>query len=335
MGAFAVAAVLAAGLLAGCGREEDGAARRAPANRAPSPAIEARSPASFRAFVALEGRGAVAVLDSRPRWHVARRTRVAGGPHNLEVSPDGRFVAVTSPPAGRVTVFDATGRRVADARVPGMPHDLVFTRDSGRLWITVEGGGRLVEIAPRTGRRVRDVPAYGRPHDLALSGDGRRLWVTLDGSDSVQEHSAGTGRLLRRHELGGAPHDLAFDPSGRRVWLSNTASSSLTVAAASGRKLGSMAAGTEPHHFVFGLGRLWASDHGGGTVMRIDPRRRRVLQRTSVGPEPHHLAVAGAEVLVAVHGSGRVVVLSRRGRLLDTVSVGAGPHGIGAARAPR
>jgi sugar lactone lactonase YvrE len=93
-----------------------------------------------------------------------------------------------------------------------------------------------------------------------------------------------------------------------------------------------VAAGTEPHHFGFTPGRVWASDNGGGTVVRIDARSRRILGRTRVGPAPHHIAAVGRGVLVAVHGRGAVAALSPRGRLQRLIDVGAGPHGMAAVR---
>jgi hypothetical protein len=48
------------------------------------------------------------------------------------------------------------------------------------------------------------------------------------------------------------------------------------------------------------------------------------------GPAPHHATIAGDRVLVAVHGNGRIAIVSRQGRLLGPLSVGAGPHGIAA-----
>jgi streptogramin lyase len=155
----------------------------------------------------------------------------------------------------------------------------------------------------------------------------------LDGSDAVEVRSARSGRLLTRAPLGGAPHDVAFDPTGERVWFSNWESPVLTVAGAGSlRRLGSMRVGTEPHHFAFGHGRLWATDNASGTVERIDPRRRRILGRTRVGPAPHHVATTGRHVLVAVNGSGRVAIVSRSGRLQQRLAVGGGPHGISAVR---
>jgi hypothetical protein len=63
------------------------------------------------AFVALEREAAVAVLRGRP-WRLASRLRVPAGPHNVAASPDGRFVAVSSPPADAVTIIDARRTRV-------------------------------------------------------------------------------------------------------------------------------------------------------------------------------------------------------------------------------
>jgi DNA-binding beta-propeller fold protein YncE len=145
---------------------------------------------------------------------------------------------------------------------------------------------------------------------------------------------AGSGALIARPELGGAPHDVVVAPGGRSVWFSNFSSGELTVVSTRSRRpRARILAGDEPHHFVFGLGRLWVSDNVGGTLVRIDPRAGRVLARTVVGPAPHHATIAGERVLVAVHGSGRIAVVSRRGRRLGSISVGAGPHGIAAVPA--
>jgi DNA-binding beta-propeller fold protein YncE len=279
-------------------------------------------------LVAVEAANAVAVLRGRPLRVVARR-RVATGPHNVAASLTRRLFAVTSPPADRVTLIDARGRVRAVVRVAGSPHDVRFTRDGRRLWIAAERGGRLV-LADLRGRILRSLAVGGGPHDLAVSPDGRRLWVTVNGQAGVQVRSAASGALLREVRPGGAPHDLAFRPEGREVWLSAWSSPQLYAVSASGRRLGSVVAGEEPHHFAFGLGRLWTSDNGGGALVRINPRTRRVVGRTRVGRAPHHVAVSDGRVLVAVNGTGRVAVVSRRGRLLRTVAVGAGPHGIAA-----
>lgn len=298
----------------------------APASRPPTP--RTAGPPNARVLVAVEGDNRLAVLDDPPRWRVVRRIRVPAGPHNIAASSSLGLAAVTSPPADRVTVFDAAARVVARARVSGAPHDAAFVARRRVLWVSAENARRLVALDPRTGRQLRTVVTSGRPHDLAVSPDGRSLWVTIDAGNAVEIREASSGRLLRRAVVGGTPHDLAFAPGERRIWLSNVGSSLLTVTDSAGRRTTSLRAGIEPHHFAFGLQRLWASDNSGGVLLRIAPDSRRILGRTRVGPAPHHVTIAAGEVLVAVHGSGRVAIVERSGRLRSTVRVGAGPHGI-------
>jgi DNA-binding beta-propeller fold protein YncE len=127
---------------------------------------------------------------------------------------------------------------------------------------------------------------------------------------------------------------VAVAPDGRTLWFSNWSSGELTIVSVRSRRpVGHVRAGAEPHHFVFGAGRLWVSDNGGGMLVSVAPRSRNVLRRTEVGPSPHHAAVAGNQVLVAVHGTGRVAIVSRRGRVVGSIAVGAGPHGIAAVSA--
>lgn len=73
---------------------------------------------------------------------------------------------------------------------------------------------------------------------------------------------------------------------------------------------------------------MWVTDNGGGTLVRIARRSRRVLSRTEVGRAPHHVTVEGERVLVAVNGTGRLVVVSSAGKRQASVRVGRNPHGI-------
>lgn len=332
-----------------CGGSEDGpegrdgvpdarqpglAARIGPAGKetGAGPAIKRRQAPRYRAFVAIEDEDRVAVLEGPP-WRVVERVPVPGGPHNVAADPAGRYVAVSSPPTGEVTIFDSRGRVTARASAGPGAHDVAFIPGGGRLWVSVEGSGRVVKLAVPTGRPAGSRPTSGPPHDLAVSPDGREVWLTIDGSTAVEVRSAGNGELLARPLLGPAPHDVAIEPGGKRVWFSNFSSPLLTVASARRREpLGRLRAGDEPHHFEFGAGSLWASDNGGGELLRIDPGSRRVHGRTAVGAAPHHLAVAGRDVLVAVHGRGRLAVVSGKGRLVRSLEVGTGPHGIAVAR---
>ena len=171
-----------------------------------------------------------------------------------------------------------------------------------------------------------------------LDVDARRdqLWVTIDGSSRVEVRNAATGRLVARPDLGVAPHDVVVAPNNSTIWFSNWSSGELTVVSLRSRRAAAhLRAGTGPHHFAFGLYGLWISVNAAGSVVTVDPAARRIVRSTEVGLAPHHIAVAGVLVLVAIHGRGRVAVVSRKGRLVDSIAVGDGPHGIAAVRLGR
>lgn len=332
-----VASVVA---LAGCSDPEDDlepvvrepAPRERPAAGEPSPhqastaPRRARTP-GYRAFVALEGEGRLAILGGPP-WRVLDTVALPANPHNVAADPAGRHVAVSSPPSGSVTILDGRGRVTARPEVGAGAHDVAFTPGGRRLWVSAEDSGRLVKVSAPDGRVVGSRATTGPPHDLVVSPGGE-LWATLDSTSQVEVRSAKDGRLLSRPTLDPAPHDIELDPGGRRAWFSNWSSPLLTVASLPRRKpLGELDAGGERHHFAFGAGSLWASDNAGGELLRIDPDANSVRERIPVGPGPHHVAVAGRQVLVAVHGTGELAVVSAEGQLERTLDVGAGPHGV-------
>jgi hypothetical protein len=109
--------------------------------------------------VSLERADQVAFVDLA-RGRLLRRVAVAFGPHSLDATGDGRVVAVTSPPSGRVTILE--GRLLRVRRVLSgfrSPHDIKLTRRSHRLR---RGGG------PRDAGRARH-----RDGARAAAGAGR------------------------------------------------------------------------------------------------------------------------------------------------------------------
>ena len=78
---------------------------------AAAPAEARAGGAGLYAFVAAEDDDRLVVVDVEAR-QVLRRIPVAAGPHNVAASADGRYVVVTSPPSGRVTLVSARTFRV-------------------------------------------------------------------------------------------------------------------------------------------------------------------------------------------------------------------------------
>ncbi|MEI2421063.1 hypothetical protein V6O07_12385, partial [Arthrospira platensis SPKY2] len=80
------------------------------------------------------------------------------GPHEVEVSPDGRLAVVSNygereRPGNSLTVVDWPARevlRVVDLGEDSRPHGMAFLPD-GRLAVTTEGSDRLLVVDPAAG----------------------------------------------------------------------------------------------------------------------------------------------------------------------------------------
>ncbi|HEX8388368.1 MAG TPA: hypothetical protein VF636_05070 [Sphingomonas sp.] len=151
-------------------------------------------------------------------------------PHEVEVSPDGRFAyapiygngAVGRPGTDGDTVEVvglASGRvnRIA-LGAPVRPHDAKFGPD-GLLYVTAETAQAVLVVDVATGRVVGRVPT-GRPesHSLAISPDGRRAYTANVGSGSVSVLD-----LIRRRLIGVVPvasmvQRVTVSADGRRLF---------------------------------------------------------------------------------------------------------------------
>jgi YVTN family beta-propeller protein len=314
-----VSATIAAVLVGGAGAD------------APAAAKQAR----VLAFTAAEREGRLVVVDVARR-RIVRRLAVGSGPHNVAASRDGRFVLVTSPPAGRVTLVGGrSARRLAEFGGLAYPHD-VKVHPAGRFaYVTERDTGAVVVLDLDRRRVAARVNVGAQPHDVAIGPAGRRAWVTFDPGESRMavldlSRPARPSVVARVAGRIGTPHDLAFAGSGR-VWVTYWASGTVgLVAARSGLLLRRVAVGAEPHHLAAdaAASRLWITDNVGGRAVLLDPRSGRVLRRASVGPQPHHVALRSGLAVVASHAGGFLSVHTVAGRPVARVQAGRGLHGV-------
>jgi virginiamycin B lyase len=103
-------------------------------------------------------------------------------------------------------------------------------------------------------------------------------------------------------------------------------------AAAAPQPMARIVTGAGPCGATSGFGSVWVAAYGTGRLVRIDPRRNRVVQRLRVAPGICPIAVGSGSVWVA---SDKTNVLYRvdpqRGRVVARISVGEWPAHVTAA----
>jgi len=156
-------------------------------------------------------------------------TGSAGGPWNVAISPDGKYLYVTNDGSGN-GVGGLSAYSLSDGvptPLPGSPYatgtvggplDVAISPDGQYLYVTNDGNGNLKGAGGLSVYWLQDgVPiefsnsAYatgprGSPLDMAISPDGRYLYVTNNGS------SNGFGGLSAYSLQNGVPNALAGSP---------------------------------------------------------------------------------------------------------------------------
>ncbi len=98
--------------------------------------------ADGKIYVAGNGAGKVLEIDVEA-WEIEREFETPAGPYNLDVSPDGRILAVTYKSSKSVGFWDLeTGEEVGRVEtLRPIPHGIVISPDSRYAFATIEGIG--------------------------------------------------------------------------------------------------------------------------------------------------------------------------------------------------
>lgn len=246
------------------------------------------------------------------------QVEVPPGPHNTAAF--GSVVLATHPREGVVSRFDAATGEVLVAPAGAEPHDVDFSPDGSRVYVTDESGRRLLVLDPANLELTREISLPAEPHDLAVRHG--EVWVTMIGRSELARVDGGQVSL---HQVGGAPHDIVTDGTGR-LWLTHWGSARLSVFDPHTGAVRDDPSGiAEPHHFaVDPEGNVWVSDNGAAAVVGLLPEGPGAID---VGPVPHHLAFLGDLLVVAVSATGEAVVI-RDGAVVGRVPIGEGLHGV-------
>lgn len=188
-------------------------------------------------LVVNKGESTLSVVDPR-RGEELARISTGHAPHEVAVSPDGRWAVVAnygtgSEPGNTLTLVDLAALEAVDQIDLGeqtRPHGITWHPDGRRVVVTTEGNGtltvvdmetRLVEVAIPTDQRVS--------HEVALTPDGRRAFVANIGSGSISVVDLESHTLIRNVPTGVGAEGVAVTPDGREVWVSNRGDNTLSI----------------------------------------------------------------------------------------------------------
>ncbi len=149
-------------------------------------------------------------------------------PHDVKLSPDGKWLFVSDVGDDRVVILDAesldlVGHFGADHQ--DGTHDVDFD-DQGRLLVADTHNHRVTiyQLDGATGTLVGELSEGIRKPEGVLAGPGGRVYATGAGTDNLVVYI--NGEAVR--ETGGlsSPHDVEFAPDGD-LWIADAANDRL------------------------------------------------------------------------------------------------------------
>jgi YVTN family beta-propeller protein len=307
--------------------------------------------------VANQEGASVTVLDAATLKTVATLP-VGVGPHEVAMSPDGRWAVVTnygdrSVEGKTLSVIDLAAEQPAVVRTIDLgdyhrPHGAAFVRAGVKLVVTSETSQRLLLVDFVSGRVDTALATNGRgSHMVTTQRDGRRAWTGNIADGTVTEFDIDARTTRRTYAVAPDDEAIAATPGGVLVWVgSNTAKTITVVDGATAKIVGTIGGFGMPYRVgISRTGRIAVvSDPISNKVWLFDVGTRKELAQiklesekgigkpgtgTSAGPEGITFDPIADMAYVTLHATNQVVAIDLGTRkVVGFGAVGSGPDGI-------
>lgn len=228
---------------------------------------------ALAASSALAQKPALAVvekLSGSVGFYTAEGKRVGGvqvsvHPHEMALSPDGRYLYVT---------------------------------DNGVVWMTDPGEGdntvSIIGVESRKKIGVIDLGKFRRPHGIAIHAKSGRMVVTTENPDGLLLIDPVSRKVLRSYDVQGTdPHMVQFGLDGEWAYASNAGSATVAAVHLKSGRVKLIATGARPQGEVLSRdGKLlYVTCSNGNSISIIDTEKQEQVGAIQTGQGPGRIAL--------------------------------------------
>jgi len=289
----------------------------------------------LRVFVASENTEQVWVLEGAPKEKFALVAKIPVGklPHQMAVSPDGKYVAVNNRLGDSTSIIDPVAmKEIVRIKVGKQPHGITFSPDSKTLFVAHERDSFIMRFEVGSWKPLPPL-IVGTPQHVLTIGSKRPnlLLYTVTNStepDHLRAYDLVTNKIV--HFKVQDVHDAYYTPDQSEIW----SSSSGFIDKPSDRMViydpDTFAVKEEIHlganHYPFHTTKenqdgmyfmadksiMVVSDHKGPSLLWIDYKSRKIVAETKgIGAQPFHTTYdpLGERILLTTNVDGMVNVI--------------------------
>ena len=327
---------------------------------APSPAPSGPAYSKLRVFVASETTEQVWVLEGAPKDKFALVAKIPVGklPHQMAVSPDGKYVAVNNRLGDSTSIIDPVAmKELVRIKVGKQPHGITFSPDSKTLFVAHERDSFIMRFETGTWKPLPTI-VVGTPQHVLTIGSKRPNLLLFTVTNSTEPDHLRAYDLVKNQVLKFKVqdvHDAYYTPDQSEIW----SSSSGFIDKPSDRMViydpDTLAVKEEIHlganHYPFHTTKenqdgmyflpdkslMVLSDHKGPSLLWVDYKSRKIVAETKgIGSQPFHTTYdpLGQRILLTTNVDGMVNVIDANTRLVVQKVPVPACHGIAAVGIP-
>lgn len=306
----------------------------------------------LRVFVASESTDQVWVYEAAPGQPYVLVTKIPVGrfPHQMAVSPDGKYVAVNDRLGNQTSIIDPIAlKEIVRIGVGKQPHGITFSPDGRTLYVAHERDVYIQPIEVGTWKPLTALFVGVPQHVLTMNpAQPNELWFTVTNSnetDHLRVVDVNTRQITKVKVTD--VHDAYFTPDGSEMWSSSSGfldkpSDRMVIYDPKTKtvKQEIHLTGHYPFHTLKPLqdgmyypkdtSVMVLSDHLGPGLMWIDWRERKIVGETKLGEQPFHSTYdpEGDRLLVTTNVDGMVNVIDMKTREVVQKMPVTKAHGI-------
>jgi len=188
------------------------------------------TPNGQQILAAIFGTSQVAFIDTATNTVVG--TVPVPQPHNIAISPDGRFAYVAAQQMGAMslTVLDIAAKAMI-GKVPldKTPRALNFSPDGTRLYFTLAGVDAVQVLDPATNKVMTQIAVGASPHHPLVTSTGEYGLIVVQGPGQLAIFDPAKDGVVGTVAVGKMPHWVASSTDGDTAWVTNENSNDITV----------------------------------------------------------------------------------------------------------
>jgi len=257
------------------------------------------NPINNEVYTANYREGVLNIIDGI-NFYIKDKIDLGRNIHGIDVSPDGKFLYVTSGDLQEgeefnyIMIYDTQEKKIVKEIESNSksPAHISFSNDSKFAFVSNVMSNDISIINTEKQEIIQTVPVGNTPNEGKLSMDGKWLYVAnlMDNVLSIVDIEGGSE--IERIPAGRGTHGVAVTDDDKYVWTANRFSNDVTIIDLENKEvIQTIVTGETPNHVfkVPNSNKMYVSNLDSGDIAVVNIDTYEVMGKIKVGSKPHEI----------------------------------------------